>query len=438
LYNIVYMHTHDMGRYIQPYGHAVPTPNLLRLAGEGTLFRHAYSAAPTCSPSRAAMLTGMSAHGCGMTGLVNRGFGLNETGRRRHLAGFLGGHGYETVLCGVQHECPGAEVAGLGYQKRPAAAGGAGEPRDVAFARAAADYIRSAPTQPFFLAFGMSSTHREFPPLDGRIDPDHVLPPFPLYDNAANREDTARFILGAGIVDHCAGMVLDALRDTGLDRNTIVVFTTDHGIAFPHMKCNLHDTGIGVALILRYPGNPCAGHATDALVSQLDLYPTLCDLAGIDRPEWLEGASLLPLLRGDTEGVRGELFAEVSYHAAYEPMRCVRTERYKLIRRYGGHAHTVPANIDDGPAKRFLVEHGLLEEARPAEMLFDLYLDPVERVNRADDPGFAAVRGDLAGRLQRWMEATGDPLLFGGPVPRPAGSRINTRECLSPQTPDFE
>ncbi len=438
MYNVIYMHTHDLGRYIQPYGHAVPTPNLLQLAGEGTLFRHAYSAAPTCSPSRAAMLTGMSAHGCGMTGLVNRGFGLSQTGRQRHLAGFLGSHGYETVLCGVQHECPAGEVTGLGYQKTLAADRSAGEPRDIGLARAAADYIRSAPAQPFYLAFGMSSTHREFPRLDPGIDPDHVLPPLPLYDNAQNREDMARFILGAGVVDRCAGLVLEALRDTGLHRNTVVVFTTDHGIAFPHMKCNLYDTGIGVALILRYPGNPCAGRATDALVSQLDLYPTLCALNGIDPPEWLEGTSLLPLLRGEREQVRAEAFAEVSYHAAYEPMRCVRTERYKLIRRYGGVERTVPANIDDGPAKSFLVAHGLLDEVRPAEMLFDLYLDPVERVNRTDDPGYAAVREDLTGRLQNWMEETGDPLLFGAAVPRPARARVNTRTCLSPQTPDWE
>ncbi len=96
--NILYLHTHDTGRYIQPYGYAVPTPNLMKLASEGTLVRQAFCAGPTCSPSRAAMLTGMNPHSCGMTGLAHRGFKLNDYSK--HLAAFLGRQGYETVLCG--------------------------------------------------------------------------------------------------------------------------------------------------------------------------------------------------------------------------------------------------------------------------------------------------------------------------------------------------
>ena len=108
--NILYMHTHDSGRYWSPYGHAVPAPNLMRLADDSTLFRHCYSAAPTCSPSRAALLTGMSPHACGMTGLAHRGFRLNDYSR--HLAPFLGRQGYRTALCGIQHEAPDAGMIG--------------------------------------------------------------------------------------------------------------------------------------------------------------------------------------------------------------------------------------------------------------------------------------------------------------------------------------
>src|SRR5690606_22922687 len=116
------------------------------------------------------------------------------------------------------------------------------------------------------------------------------------------------------------GIILDALSAAGLDDKTIVLFTTDHGVAFPHCKCTLYDTGIGVATILRYPGNPMAGRATDALVSQLDLYPTFCDLLGFEKPQWLQGVSLAPLLEGKVDQVRSEIFAEVSYHAAYQPL----------------------------------------------------------------------------------------------------------------------
>lgn len=100
--NILYVHTHDTGRFIEPYHPGIKTPNLLKLAREGTLFRQAYCCAPTCSPSRAALLTGQFPHMNGMYGLAHRGFSLNDYSR--HLAGYLKGFGFETVLFGMQHE----------------------------------------------------------------------------------------------------------------------------------------------------------------------------------------------------------------------------------------------------------------------------------------------------------------------------------------------
>ena len=433
MYNIIYLNTHDLGRIIEPYGYPVPTPNLMRLARQGTLFRKAFSAAPTCSPSRSALLTGMAAHSCGMTGLAHRGFSLNELGRQAHLARFLSDRGYETVLGGIQHEVAGGKVDEIGYQRVLEA--GPDSDRDIGIARSAAEFIRTRKSdKPFFLALGLHNTHREFPELDGTIDPGYLTPLFPMYDSPAAREDMARFILSARIVDRCAGIVLDALEAAGLDDKTIVLFTTDHGVAFPHCKCTLYDTGIGVSLILRYPGNPMAGKVTDALVSQLDVYPTLCDLAGLEKPGWLQGRSLLPLLLGETDGVRDAVFAEVSYHAAYEPQRCIRTERYKLIRRYdNGHDGVVAANIDDGPSKSFAIEAGLLGEKPEREMLFDLYLDPVERVNRAADVRYREVYRDLSRRLDAWMRDTDDPLLPTGVVPKPEGAVVNPVTSLSPK-----
>jgi len=432
VYNVIYLNTHDLGRMIEPYGYPVPTPNLVRLARQGTLLRKAFCAAPTCSPSRAALLTGMAAHSCGMTGLVHRGFSLTEEGKYAHLARFLRDKGYETVLAGIQHEIARGREAEIGYQKVLQAAPGAD--RDLGTAHSAAEYIRASKEKPFFLAVGLFNTHREFPPLDGSINPDYLMPLFPMYDSPAAREDMARFILSARIVDQCVGIILDALSAAGLDDKTIVLFTTDHGVAFPHCKCTLYDTGIGVATILRYPGNPMAGRATDALVSQLDLYPTFCDLLGFEKPQWLQGVSLAPLLEGKVDQVRSEIFAEVSYHAAYQPLRCIRTERYKLIRAYdNGHDGPVPANIDDSPSKTFLIEAGLLEEKPAREMLFDLYLDPVERVNRVGDERYRGVYDELSARLDAWMEATNDPLRAGSVVPKPDGAVVNAVTALSPK-----
>lgn len=434
--NIIYMHTHDTGRYIQPYGYQIPTPNLMRLAQEGTLFRHAYCTAPTCSPSRASLLSGMAAHSCGMIGLAHRGFKMNDYGR--HITRFLNAHGFETALCGVQHEAPRAEM--IGYQKilhDSRSKAGSSVEIDVQNAQIAADYIKERKDKPFFLSFGMINTHREYPPIDESINPNYVIPPFPFIDNDNNRRDMAAFMTSAKAMDKCVGIVMDALKNSGLEDDTLMIFTTDHGIAFPMMKCNLYDTGIGVSLIMKYPGNPRKGDAIDALVSHIDIYPTLCDMLGMDKPTWLQGKSMLPLLEGRVNKIRDEVFAEVTYHAAYEPMRCIRTERYKYIKFFDDHDRFVPANIDDGLTKSFLIEHGYLEQTRDKEMLFDLYMDPVERVNLIGNSRYKEIYGDLAERLHRWMVQTDDPLLKGK-VLKPEGAIANKITCLSPETQDFE
>ena len=108
--NFIYIHTHDSGREMEPYGAGCHNPALMRLAKESILFRNAHCVAPTCSPSRAAMLTGMTAHNSGMYGLAHRGFSLNDYSQ--HLAPYLGKHGYYTALIGVQHEAKDPAVIG--------------------------------------------------------------------------------------------------------------------------------------------------------------------------------------------------------------------------------------------------------------------------------------------------------------------------------------
>lgn len=440
--NLVLIHTHDTGRWIEPYGYAVATPNLMKLAQAGTIFRQCFSAAPTCSPSRAAMLTGMAAHSCGMLGLAHRGFGLSDP--HRHAAALLAAQGYETVLCGIQHE---AERAGrLPYTRVISADpiemdrfteydGPAWAAYDRANAAAAVEYLKRA-TGPFFLSFGLFNTHRPFPPSARPAAAAWVAPPAALADTPECRADALEYKASAAIMDECAGRVLEALAAAGRERDTIVAFTSDHGPAFPGLKCSLTDGGLGVALLLRYPGNPAAGRALDAMVSQLDFLPTVFELMGLPRPDHFQGVSLLPLLEGRAARARTELFAEVTYHAAYEPLRCLRTERYKYIRRFDG-PRPVPANLDDCPAKDFLVAAGWLETELPEEELYDLALDPAERVNLAARSASAGRLAELRARLADWMKRTGDPLLDGA-VALPPGAFANRRDCLSPASPDYE
>jgi len=213
--NIIYIHTHDSGRFIQPYGYAIPTPNLMQLAADGVLFRQCYSSAPTCSPSRAALLTGMNPHSAGMLGLTHRGFSLyNPT---QHLAYHLQQNGYETVLCGMQHVIAHGQEHELGYRKiltgEETAINLTGIYRDIAQdlsnAQAAADYLAHPKTQPFFLSFGMTCTHFPLPEPAEDINPNFVQPPPTLPDTPEIRKDMAGYITLAQHADQCVGVVLD-------------------------------------------------------------------------------------------------------------------------------------------------------------------------------------------------------------------------------------
>jgi arylsulfatase A-like enzyme len=179
-----------------------------------------------------------------------------------------------------------------------------------------------------------------------------------------------------------------------------------------------------VLLIMRGPGGFSGGQVNDAMVSHLDLYPTICELAGIERPDWLQGHSMLPLMRGETDVIREEVFAEVTFHAAYEPQRGIRTDRHTLIRRFGDRQTPVLPNLDDGPSRDDVMDAGYADAGLPEIALFDNLLDPQQRVNLAESPAHRPIRDDLLARLQRWMAKTDDPLLRGD-VPVPPGARVN-------------
>jgi arylsulfatase A-like enzyme len=140
----------------------------------------------------------------------------------------------------------------------------------------------------------------------------------------------------------------------------------------------------------------------------------------------------MPLIRGETDAIRANIFGEVTFHAAYEPMRCIRTERYKYIRYFDDYGKVVMPNIDDSRSKRFLMAHGLTDRNhQPKEMLFDLYFDPFERDNLADREDYARIKEGLANKLHNWMVETDDPLLKG-PVPLPVDGYANPQNDIHP------
>ncbi len=129
-------------------------------------------------------------------------------------------------------------------------------------------------------------------------------------------------------------------------------------------------------------------------------------------------------MRGETDAIRQELFAEVTFHAAYEPQRSIRTVRHTLIRRFGDRRTPVLPNLDDGPSRDEVMHAGYTDAVLPEIALFDNLLNPQQRGNLAESPEHRSVRDDLLARLEQWMEETDDPLLRGD-VPVPPGARVN-------------
>ncbi len=455
-FNVLVLHTHDAGRFIQPFGYNLETPNLQKLAEQGVLFRNCHAAGPTCSPSRAALWTGSYPHNNGMFGLSHReagGFSLKD-GYRQHLVRHLQKHGYFCALSGVQHIDGPARDWSDDLEKQQAAYGARigfdavlnAHDMQSGFdgwrhgAQRAVEFLNAAPQQPFLLQAGFGDPHGPFYDEPEDENPDYLQPAPVFPDTPETRKDMASYRRKVRRLDRRMGEVLEALEVNGLADNTLVIATTDHGIDFPEMKCTLKDYGTGVFLIMRLPRGmdevrDKVGGVVDAMVSHMDLFPTICELLGIDTPDWVQGTSMLPLLRGEVARLHDELFTEVTYHAAYEPMRAIRTERWKYIRRFDDAATTVGQNRSMCRGRDLWLENGYNERPVEHEQLYDLMFDPQEMNNLADKEAYREIKAELAARLRRHMEDTDDPLMTG-PVPVSPGGYTGRPGTINPGNMD--
>lgn len=433
--NIVYLHAHDAGHVVEPYGFPVRTPHLQNFAREGTLFRNAFAVSPTCGPSRAALTSGQYPHQLGVYGLPGpQGWRFDDYSK--HLVNYLGQNGYETVLAGVQHEAdhdshfPEIQYERVLEREAPA------REQDGQFYPETIQKVETwmatrRDSRPFFLSVGIDEPHRDNIPrpelnLHGasdrfsktryydpeRLDARYTAPPPWLPDLPHIRKDMASYQEGVALMDEYMGRVLYALEHNGLVGNTLVVVTSDHGIEFPGAKKTLQDPGTRVMLMIRGPeGSPFnSGRVIEPLVSHLDLYPTIASLLGKAPAHELQGRSLLPLVHGECETLHEAIYTEQTWHGTLEPLRAVRTPRYKLIRH---HFPKGPLLRHDGPTSPIMESVGWYDRECGHEELFDLFLDPTEVCNRASDPAYAAIRSDLADKLDRWMAQTHDPFPSG-------------------------
>lgn len=407
--SIVIVHGHDLGRHMGPYGRGAPTPNVDAFATTAFLLERAFAPAPQCSPSRASLTTGRMPSKSGMMGLAHLDWSLRDPARA--LPHALAALGYRTFLVGEQHEADDAQR--LGYESALATEWPQRADRVAPAFAAALDDVDD--DRPFFASVGFFEAHRPFDHAGYRDDdPADVQVPLYLPDTEAVRADLAAFHGRVRAFDEGVGAVLAALDDRGLADSTIVVVTTDHGIAFPRAKGTLFDAGLEIGLLVRWPGVTAPGTRSTALALNMDLYPTLLRAAGGEPDADVDGIDLRPVLSGEAETVRDRFFALLHWHDDYVPMRALRTGTHKLVLDLSGRDTVYyPADVEESASGRAARAVG--EPERPRRVaLYDLENDPFERRDLSSDPDERARTEELHEELLAWMRSTGDPVLQDG------------------------
>ena len=276
--------------------------------------------------------------------------------------------------------------------------------------------IAERPSDPFFLSIGFFETHREyFEPTSVR-DSLYSLPPANLPDTAETRRDMASYKASARSLDHGVGAVLNALDEHDLADDTIVILTTDHGLAFPGAKATLTDRGLGVMLIVRGPGGFHGGKVSEALVSQIDIFPTMCELAGIERAG-LAAGPLAAAARARARPTRSTTPSSPSSPSTprTSPSAPSAPSATSTSGASASAARRCSRTSTTGRPRSSCCATAGAERELPREELHDLIFDPAEAANVADDPAYAEVRAELAERLdaghalaRQWNVGTDD------------------------------
>lgn len=421
------------------YGDSIiRVPTFDSLAEAGMLFTKAYCAAPSCSPSRAAVLTGQYPHRLGaasqLWGTLPKKFPVYTT--------LLEHSGYKV---GLYHKGYGpTNYRAGGYHHNPAG-------REYNSFTNFLDSLK--PGQPFCFWYGSHRPHRPYKRGSGVAsggDQAVVQVPDYLPDNPVIRKDLLDYYLEVEQFDSACANAISQLKEKGLLNNTIIVISGDNGKPFPRAKANLYDAGTHVPLVIAWQGKIKSGQTFDHFVNLSDLAPTFLDCAGLKIPDEMTGRSLLPVLLGkDVHDKRDRIYLEIERHAYVRPgnigypMRAIRTDKFLYIRNFEPKRWPAGApqkiysvgpygDCDNSPSKDFILSHRSLKpsrgvagldghlptyyqlafDKRPAEELYILKIDPYELNNVAEGKKYHQTVLKFRQQLQNWMWETKDPRAF--------------------------
>ncbi len=393
------------------YGHpTIKTPHTDALAASGMRFDNAYLTTSSCSPSRCSIITGRYPHNTGAPELH-----VKLPDPQVRFPELLREAGYYTVLSGKNHM--------FGNQDRAfdkiTGGGGPGKEEDWV------GHVKDRPKdRPFFFWFAASDAHRDWAFNDDAptyTNDDIIVPPY-LVDTPATRNDLTGYYHEVSRYDHFIGLVVAELKRQGVLDNTMIVIAADNGRPFPRCKSRVYDSGIKTPWVVHFPRVISKGSVTKSLVSVIDLSATCLDLAGVERPECIQGRSFVPILKDPSATVREVVFAEHNWHVYKNHERMVRFGDWVYIKNnYPNQPNLCYESDTKFPAGKELWEahaagrttteqQQIFANPCPGEELFDLSQDPDQFTNLALDPIRAGVLKQARKLYAQWTEQTGDTI----------------------------
>lgn len=448
--NIVLIVADDHGREaVGCYGNkAVKTPNIDQLAAEGTRFSNAFCTVASCSPSRSVILTGVQSHTNGMYGLEHQQHHFSSFDTIRSLPVLLQKAGYRTARIGKFHVAPETvyhfqKVLQEGGVNNPASIGRS----PVEMADMCKAFINDTAGRPFFLYFATDDPHRSntvlpngspffdgsrpnafgnrsegYPQINSIVfKPEDVIVPSYLTDNRATREELAAYYQAISRLDQGIGRLLEHLKTSGKYDNTVIIYMSDNGAPFPGSKTTLYEPGMHLPFIIKMPKPQKTNFVQDAMISWVDITPTLLDFAGaLSGNTQLQGRSFKNIIEQEKVTGWNEVYASHSLHEImmYYPMRVLRERRLKLVYNI---AHTLqyPQALDLYQSYtwqtilknngKYLGKRSLQAYLhRPRFELYDIRNDPNELHNLANDPNYSKELNRMIGKLKQWQKNTAD------------------------------
>lgn len=464
--NVVMIVADDLGLQLGCYGDALAkTPNIDRVAAEGTRFTRAYCTTASCSASRSVILNGLYNHATGHYGHAHGDGHFSTYESVRSLPALLHDAGYRTCLIGKYHVAP-SYVYPFEFERQE---GTQGHRNTVRMAKNADQWLKESDDRPFFLYFCPTDPHRGgdasrfanhpenpgfYPDIPPTIyQPEQIVVPPWLPDQPEVRQELAEYYRAIARLDVGLGALMQSLRDIGQWDNTLILILSDNGPPFPGAKTTCYEPGLNLPLIVRDPRHPAPGKTCDALVTWADLTPTILDYCGVEvppsppvrpaenvgripevppagpraklQPYQFHGRSFARAWLDESPDGWDRLHASHTFHEVtmYYPMRVAREGQYKLIWNVA-HGLPYPAASDlyASPTWQGVLRRNNPEEMygqrrvhnyvhRPAFELYDLASDPSERRNLASDPASQPILQKLQAELRSWQQATRDPWL---------------------------